>query len=105
MEPAAVVPGFDPVADGEAGLSTGAEGAPVDEFFVRGGELRRCIPQMSWIRIGRSTRLWSTTHPRLPSSMVTRRGCSQRRRVDSERDDAGTSRRWSVCSRSGASAR
>ncbi len=40
MEPAAVVPGFDPVADGEAGLSSGCEYSPVNEFFLQRGQDR-----------------------------------------------------------------
>ena len=45
MEPAAVVPGFDPVTDSKAGFGAGAEHPPVDEFFLEGGQERfgRCV--------------------------------------------------------------
>ena len=40
MEPPAVVPGFDPVADRKAGLSSGCEHSPVDEFLLQRGQER-----------------------------------------------------------------
>lgn len=40
VEPAAAVPGFDPVADRQTGFGPGSEPSPIDEFFLQSGEER-----------------------------------------------------------------
>ena len=40
VESPAVVPGFDPVADRQAGFGSGFEHSPIDEFFLQRGQER-----------------------------------------------------------------